>query len=173
MVSIIHPAGRGGSPSRPFECSRSGPPSLWASYVSPLPTWAWDTSGELLARWQAAKQRKRAQKETGISEQAGVWGMRPSVSGLFCLRGRGAIYRALLFRRARRSHAPTLGSPCGELVWVGPTILGRQRSSRDARPYLCQVVAGSGWRLGALRDSGCDVIASHPRAADHPWSALP
>ena len=36
--------------------------------------------------------------------------------------------------------------------WVGLTILGRPRSSRDARPYLArrsrEVVAVGGWRLG-------------------------
>jgi hypothetical protein len=51
--------------------------------------------------------------------------------------GRGTIHRALPLRRARRSHAPTLGRPAAALRHrVGLAILGRPRPSRDARPYL-------------------------------------
>jgi hypothetical protein len=59
--------------------------------------------GELLARWHAAKQGRRRAAE-----------------------GRGTIYRALLIRRARRSHAPTLVRPAANV---------KQRPAKDGHPY--------------------------------------
>ena len=122
------------SPGRPFRYSNLGPPTDVMAITS-LPRCPSQSSGSRFpfeCRQLPRPIRRRANS------------------------GRGTIYRALLLRRARRSHAPTIGRPAAALP-------KQKRTARGAVPTSNYLLSSGPPVLESSMRQRCPFLRSGPR----------